>query len=108
MIVITVRERGDRPGLYDARCDGRYLVTSTCPFIDGCRVLLAWGYDPEANVVMRHIGSDTAALRGRIGVVASVEINGHGTGFRRARAGAKAPSVHFNDPPATLGARKAA
>jgi len=100
MIVIEVRERDDRRGVYDARCDGRYLVTSTCPFIDGCRVLVAWGYDPEANVVMRRVGSDVDALRGRLGIVAGVEINGKGSGFRRTRAVATALPMRFGDQPA--------
>jgi hypothetical protein len=51
-LIIEVRERDDRRGVFDAHADGRYLVSSPCPFTDGCRVLLAWGYDPEATVVM--------------------------------------------------------
>jgi hypothetical protein len=100
-LIIEVRERDDRRGVYDAHCDGRYLVSSPCPFIDGCRVLLAWGYDPDASVVMRRQGSDADALRGRLGIVAGVEVNGKGNGFRRARAVAKASPMRSGEVGAT-------
>jgi hypothetical protein len=66
----TVSEREKRDGIFDVYCDGRYLLSSPTPFIDGCRHLLARGYDPAARVVMRHAGSTDDALRGILGHVA--------------------------------------
>ena len=95
MIIIEICERDDRRCVYDAHCHGRYLCSSPCPFIDGCRVLLAWGYDPDASVVMRRQGSDVDCLRGRLGTVAGVEVNSKGTGFVCARGVRKAPTARL-------------
>jgi hypothetical protein len=85
----TVSEREKRDGIFDVYCDGRYLLSSPTPFIDGCRHLLARGYDPAARVVMRHAGSTDDALRGILGHVAGVEIAGNGVGFRPFRGRAE-------------------
>ncbi len=89
MIVLTVTERESRNGIFDVRHDGCYLLSSPSPFIDGCRHLLARGYDPDAAVVMRHEGSDVDALRGILARVANVEIAGNGVGFRPFRGRAE-------------------
>jgi hypothetical protein len=46
------------------------VCSSPSPFIDGCRHLLAHGYDPTARVVMSHAGSDDDALHGVLARVA--------------------------------------
>jgi hypothetical protein len=67
---------GRVPGLYDAYCLGiRLLVARTRqPFLDGARALLALGFDPATAVVLKHIGSDTECLRGRIGTAAGLTV----------------------------------
>ena len=84
-IILIVREREKRDGIFDCHHDGRYLCSSPSPFIDGCRHLLAQGYDPTARVVRRHAGSEDDALRGVLGRVAGVEIGSHGVGLQRRR-----------------------
>src|SRR4051812_16839526 len=84
-IILIVSERDKRDGIFDCHHDGRYLCSSPSPFIDGCRHLLAHGYDPTAKVIMRHTGSDIDALRGVLAQVAGVEIAGSRVGFRSAR-----------------------
>ncbi len=106
-IVLIVSERETRNGIFDVRHDGRYLCSSGSPFLDGCRALLAQGYDPSAAVVMRHEGTNDDALRGILGHVAAVEIAGNGVGFRPFRGRAEtapAPLVRSLGLPAiTLG-----
>lgn len=103
-IVLTVTEREKRDGVFDCHIEGRYLCSSPAPFIDGCRQLLARGYDPTACVVMRHAGSDDDALRGSLGRVAGVEIGGHGVGFRpRAERATASPMRVSGLAPITLG-----
>jgi hypothetical protein len=46
------------------------VVDSHQPFLDGARELLQRGYDPETILVMRHAGSKTDSLRGKIGEAA--------------------------------------
>ena len=74
MIIVTPTSR--RPGRYDARLDdGRVLVTaSKQPFVDAARRLIDFGYDPTTVLVMRHAGSDTDALIGRIGAAAKLRV----------------------------------
>jgi hypothetical protein len=81
-IVLVVSEREKRDGIFDCHLDGRYLLSSPSPFLDGCRALLAQGYDPTASVVMRHSGSSDNALYGVLAHVANVQIGGDGVGFR--------------------------
>jgi len=99
-IIIVVNER-DRSGIYDAFYQGRYLCSSTVPFIDSCRALVAQGLDPKLPAVMRRVGSDVDALRGRLGAVANVEISAAGNGqpvFRRPRRGVMAPPMRLSEP----------
>ena len=93
-IILTVRERDKRDGIFDCSYDGRYLCSSPSPFIDGCRHLLAQGHDPTTRVVMRHAGSEDDALRGVLGRVAGVEI-ANGVGFRPRRAPSQASPVRL-------------
>jgi hypothetical protein len=77
-LIIVVAENADRAGRFDAHHNGRYLCTSVSPFLDACRVLAMQGHDPESQVIMRHAGSDHDSLRGRLGIVAGLELSGHG------------------------------
>jgi hypothetical protein len=79
------------------------VQNSRQPFLDGARVLVLRGYDPGALLVMKHLGSDTVALRAPLGKAAklTVEEGPHGprlVGFRtdpktRVAAPPIAPSV---------------
>jgi hypothetical protein len=88
-IVLIVSERENRNGIFDCYLADRYLCSSPSPLIDGCRALLAQGYNPAARVVMRHAGSTDDALRGILANVAGVEIAGNGVGFRPFRGRAE-------------------
>ncbi len=68
--MLIVSERENRNGIFDCYLADRYLCSSPSPLIDGCRALLAQGYNPAARVVMRHAGSTDDALRGILANVA--------------------------------------
>ena len=76
--VITVTPTVRRPGLYDAcpRWRLRYCHRFRQPFFDSARQLLDLGHDPTTVLVMRHAGSDTDALTGRIGAAAKLRVKG--------------------------------
>ena len=76
MIIIIVTPTPKRAGCYDACLgDGRVLViASRQPFFDAARRLLGLGYDPTTVLVMRHEGSDTDCLTGRIGAAAKLRV----------------------------------
>jgi hypothetical protein len=88
-------EVAERDGIYKVSHNGRPLCDSPCPPLDGARLLLAQGYDPDATVVMRRAGSDMEALRGRLGTVANLRIGGDGVGFRRGRQPVQASPMRF-------------
>jgi len=70
-----LRASSVRGPLFDARLDGRLLVSrSTQPLFDACRALIAEGVDPATPIVMRHAGSDTDALRATVGAAAGLTI----------------------------------
>jgi hypothetical protein len=79
-VVIIAAPALDRAGLrlagkFDATVDGRVLVHATKqPLLEGCRVLLAEGVDPDAVAIMRHAGSSTDALRAKLGAAAKVTV----------------------------------
>lgn len=101
-IILIVREREKRDGIFDCHHDGRYLCSSPSPFIDGCRRhLLAQGHDPAARVVMRHAGSEDDSLRGVLARVAGVQSGGDGVGFRPRQAPATASPVRSPGVPAS-------
>src|SRR5262249_23146743 len=81
-------------GRFDAFVDGVYQLTSTSPFIDVCRVLIARGIDPETPATMRHAGSSHDAVWGRVGAVAGLEVRGDR--IIRAARRAAAPYSDFN------------
>jgi hypothetical protein len=93
-IVPIVYERQKRDGMFDCHHDGPYLCSSSSPFIDGCRHLLAPGHDSTTRIVMRHAGSEDDGLRGVLGWVAGVEI-ANAVGFRPARASSQSLARAF-------------
>jgi hypothetical protein len=63
------------PGHYDAVVDGELMVrASRVPFCDAARVLLERGVDGNSWLVMRHAGSETDSLRGKVGVAAKLTV----------------------------------
>ena len=95
-IILSVTEREKRDGIFDCYLGERYLCSSPSPFIDGCRQLLAEGYTSTASVVMRHSGASEDALHGILTHVASVEVGGHGVGFRPRAERVTAPLMRFS------------
>jgi hypothetical protein len=67
--------------LFEIRLDGRLLCTSTVPFCDGARVLLAEGVDPATVLVMKRPGSDTVALTSKLSVAARLTVDESGPRF---------------------------
>ena len=53
---------------FTAVLDGEVIVTSRQPLLEGARVLLRRGYDPDTRLTIRHAGSDR---RGEKGLTAS-------------------------------------
>lgn len=69
MIEITLSEA--RPGVF--RADSTEYGSLSCsrtPFYDAARALLKFGVDPETEIVARHEGSETVAMRGTVGELA--------------------------------------
>ncbi len=64
--------------MYDGevRLTGKSVLTvhSRTPFTDMARLLVAAGHDPGVVLEMRREGSDTIALRGRIGKAAGLTV----------------------------------
>jgi hypothetical protein len=91
-------------GSYEARLDGddRVLCISRTPFFDAARELIADDHDPNAELILRHAGSNTDSLRAELGTAASltVEETGYGPRLRRWRpipALAVAPRIASNE-----------
>jgi hypothetical protein len=82
-ITITIREA--RGGRYVAHHDGQVVCTSSSPFVDGARVLLARGHDPADRFVMRREGRDQDDLIGTLGTAAGLYVRDtrHGTSVFR-------------------------
>ena len=72
-IVLTIKEAG--AGRYDAYADGRYLLTSTQPLLDGARALLAQWCDPATMLTMIRPPSTAWAMRAPIGVAAKLTVS---------------------------------
>jgi hypothetical protein len=76
-ITIIVRPALDRDGralgdLFEARLGGQVIVRARSPFLAAARKLIDLGVDPSTVLVMRHAGSASESLRGRIGKAAAV------------------------------------
>jgi hypothetical protein len=75
LVAIAV-EQADRVGHFRARLGARVIIATTRqPLCDGARILLRGGVDPDAFAVMRHAGSGTDALRGRISAAAQLTVD---------------------------------
>jgi hypothetical protein len=94
------------PGHFRSQLEGRddpLVVTSRQPFVDSARVLLALGHDGNADLVMKHAGRDTVALKGRLSIAAKLSVeegpNGprlvpHRTGSRPRVAASSIPKTY--------------
>jgi len=67
---------------YEARLEGcdSVLCVSRTPFFDAGRALIKQGYDPDSRLVMRHDGSATQALRGKLGIAAKLTVKEYDDG----------------------------
>ena len=100
---ISQLDNQNRPGPQIVRCELAwsdiatalgFVARSNTPILKLCRMLIASGCDPATSLEAWRGG--TLCLRVRsIGEAAAVEINGDGTGFRRARQPDAAPPVRF-------------
>jgi hypothetical protein len=116
-IVITIVALGT--GHFEARVGEDVIVARTRePLLDGARALLAAGYKAATIAVLRHAGSEIAALTAPIGVAARyyVEESAHGPVLRsvrkaqpsaveRPRVGQMDRAAHPKRHPANDGAR---
>jgi hypothetical protein len=113
-IVLLVIAEVANSGRYDAYADGRYLVTSAQPFLDGARALVAQGHDPALRLVMRRGGGEHDLLSAPLGVAAGLTVESSRFGrptIRRhkGRAGVESASpVRRNRSRASEPTRKAA
>ena len=106
--ITLVVEEIDNGGRYDAHVDGRYLLTSPQPFLDGARALLEQGYDPTRRLEMRRAGRNQFDLAAPLGKAAGlrVKVSTQGTPIfgrhseaRETRSGA--PPMRQNEVAAT-------
>jgi hypothetical protein len=58
-----------------AEGDELLVASSRQPFVDAARVLIEKGHDADAALVMKHAGTDTVALRSRIGTAAGLTVD---------------------------------
>ena len=70
-----------------ASFDGKVLCTSTSPLVIAARVLIANGHDLHAIIEMFHRHVDTWALRGQLGAIAAIVLDGEKTLERPAKNG---------------------
>ena len=68
-------------GKWRASLDSKVLCTSPSPLVIAARILIGKGVDPACIIEVWHQGSDAWALRGQLGPVAAVRLDGE-----RARA----------------------
>jgi hypothetical protein len=99
-------------GCSDATVDGQVLVErSLTPFCDAARRLLDLGHDGSATLVMKHAGSDTVALKGRLSIAAGLSVADDGLGkpiftkwaprqYEAPPASFPAPPIGFSEEPA--------
>jgi hypothetical protein len=78
-----------------ASLDGETLCVSASPLVTSARILIAKGYDPSSIIELWHQHADAWALRGKLGAVAAVVLDGE----RKAQGPAKnGPPVRLNVP----------
>jgi hypothetical protein len=80
--VHTILISADKPGRFNARlADSKvFLVeSSSTPFCDSARALLSGGFArADDTLLVRHVGSHYAVLRGIVGDVAALDETGMG------------------------------
>jgi hypothetical protein len=72
--VIMLITEVDYSGRYHAYADGRYLVTSAQPFLDGARILIGQGYHPTRRLVMRRKDREHYDLAAPLGVATGLTV----------------------------------
>jgi hypothetical protein len=77
-ITMTIKEAG--AGRYDAYADGRYLLTSGQPLLDGARALMAQGCKPSDMLLMVRPPSTAWAMRAPIAMAAKLTVETNGIG----------------------------
>lgn len=72
-LIIIIHAEGH--GTYTACLGDRIICTGRRePLLSAARVLDAEGLDPDTVLIMRHAGSGTIALRGRLGILAKLAV----------------------------------
>jgi hypothetical protein len=79
---LDVEERKKRDGYYNAYVDGEFLLCAREPLLDGARLLLQRGVDPEVELIMRWKHSGTQSLRGKVGKLAKLDVRDGPDGLR--------------------------
>jgi hypothetical protein len=76
MTVITITVRPLGRGRFSAHLNERLLVEgSRIPLFCAARVLQSEGLPADTILVMKHAGSDTIALRGRLSILAGLTVH---------------------------------
>jgi hypothetical protein len=94
--IIAISPSAARPGLFEARCDGRLLCVSSTPHLAGARELIKLGYSPAAILVTRRGSVD--CLRSTVGAAARLTVAEDDRDPPRFRAW-KAPQSREGSPP---------
>jgi hypothetical protein len=76
-----------------ASLDDKFLCASSAPLVTAARLLFARGFDSSCIIEMWHQGADSWALRGRLGAVAAVVLDGERKAQRHAKNGASIRQV---------------
>ena len=75
LLIVTPAGRSTNRGpLFHARHGDRLLVTSHQPFLASARTRLAEGLDPATELILRHAGSTTDALRATVSAAARLTV----------------------------------
>jgi len=87
VLILVLSPATSGNGNFEARLDGAdyVLCVSRTPFFDAARELVADGYNPDTDLILRHGDSGMDCLRAKIGAVASltVEETDYGPKLRR-------------------------
>jgi hypothetical protein len=79
-------------GKWSAELDGEVLCVASAPLVVAARVLVNKGADPDYIIEAWRLGSDTWALRGRLGVIANIRLDGERRASHSARNGSPVDS----------------
>jgi hypothetical protein len=63
-------------GKWQATFNGKMLCTAAAPMVKAARILIAKGFDPSCIIELWHEHAAVWALRGQLGVVAAVILDG--------------------------------